>query len=350
MFIDDTPGIGVLEMRAKSRRLMAEHGLDMLIVDYIQLMQGRGRFENRTLELAAISRSLKMLAKELNVPVVILSQLSRAPEARSDHRPHALGPARVRRPRTGRRRRHAALPPRPVSRRASPKTRTSPRSTSPSSATAPPATSGSRSCSEKRDSAISSRADDPGTGTCHEPGRLHRSQARVAGPRFAGRVHRFTVRMIRWTVADVDLDAIAHNFRAVRDSSLRRFTGSRCTGARVQRSRGSLRTREPRTCEPEVGPRHHRGRQGQRVRPRLGPVALALERAGATMLACADIEEAIVLRKAGVRRDSDFRGAERQRRRRHLRTQPHADDLHAVGRRRRCKRRPRGTATASAVI
>jgi replicative DNA helicase len=74
-------------MRAKSRRLMAEHGLDMLMIDYIQLMQGRGRFENRTLELAAISRSLKVLAKELNVPVVILSQLSRAPESRSDHRP-----------------------------------------------------------------------------------------------------------------------------------------------------------------------------------------------------------------------------------------------------------------------
>ena len=87
VFIDDTPGIGVLEMRAKSRRLMSEHGLDLLIVDYIQLMQGRGRFENRTLELAAISRSLKMLAKELSIPVIILSQLSRAPEARSDHRP-----------------------------------------------------------------------------------------------------------------------------------------------------------------------------------------------------------------------------------------------------------------------
>ena len=87
IFIDDTPGIGVLEMRAKARRLMAEHGLDVLVVDYIQLMQGRGRFENRTLELAAISRSLKVLAKELNVPVIILSQLSRAPEARSDHRP-----------------------------------------------------------------------------------------------------------------------------------------------------------------------------------------------------------------------------------------------------------------------
>ncbi len=87
IFIDDTPSIGVLEMRAKCRRLAAEHGLDLVIVDYIQLMQARGRFENRTLELASISRSLKALAKELGVPVIALSQLSRAPEARADHRP-----------------------------------------------------------------------------------------------------------------------------------------------------------------------------------------------------------------------------------------------------------------------
>jgi replicative DNA helicase len=87
IFIDDTPSIGVLEMRAKCRRLKAEHGLHMVVVDYIQLMQGRGRFENRTLELASISRSMKGLAKELNVPIVVLSQLSRAPESRSDHRP-----------------------------------------------------------------------------------------------------------------------------------------------------------------------------------------------------------------------------------------------------------------------
>lgn len=87
IFIDDTPSIGVLEMRAKCRRLAAEHGLHLVIVDYIQLMQGRGRFESRTLEVAAISRSLKGLAKELNVPIVVLSQLSRAPESRSDHRP-----------------------------------------------------------------------------------------------------------------------------------------------------------------------------------------------------------------------------------------------------------------------
>jgi len=87
LYVDDTPGAGVLEMRAKARRLQAEHGLDLLAVDYIQLMTGRGRFENRTLELASISRSLKGLAKELNVPIVVLSQLSRAPEARSDRRP-----------------------------------------------------------------------------------------------------------------------------------------------------------------------------------------------------------------------------------------------------------------------
>jgi replicative DNA helicase len=87
LFIDDTANIGVMEMRAKARRLQAEHGLSLIVVDYIQLMSGRGRFENRTLELAAISRSLKGLAKELNVPIVVLSQLSRAPESRSDHRP-----------------------------------------------------------------------------------------------------------------------------------------------------------------------------------------------------------------------------------------------------------------------
>jgi replicative DNA helicase len=87
MFVDDSAGIGAIEMRAKARRLQAEHGLDILAVDYVQLMTGRGRFENRTLELAAISRALKGLAKELNVPIILLSQLSRAPEARSDRRP-----------------------------------------------------------------------------------------------------------------------------------------------------------------------------------------------------------------------------------------------------------------------
>jgi replicative DNA helicase len=87
LFIDDTANVGVLEMRAKARRLQAEHGLKLIVVDYIQLMTARGRYENRTLELASISRSLKGLAKELNVPIVVLSQLSRAPESRADHRP-----------------------------------------------------------------------------------------------------------------------------------------------------------------------------------------------------------------------------------------------------------------------
>jgi replicative DNA helicase len=87
VFIDDTPGVGVLEMRAKSRRLKAEHGLDLLVIDYLQLMAGRGRIESRQQEVSQISRDLKTLAKELDVPVVALSQLSRAPEQRSEHKP-----------------------------------------------------------------------------------------------------------------------------------------------------------------------------------------------------------------------------------------------------------------------
>jgi replicative DNA helicase len=90
IFIDDTPGISLSEMRAKSRRLKQSAGkLDLIIVDYLQLMSGGGkRFENRTQEVSAISRGLKGLAKELSVPVIALSQLSRAPESRGgDHRP-----------------------------------------------------------------------------------------------------------------------------------------------------------------------------------------------------------------------------------------------------------------------
>ncbi|HKQ08935.1 MAG TPA: replicative DNA helicase [Blastocatellia bacterium] len=87
VYIDDTPGSGVLEMRAKCRRLKAEHRLDLLIIDYMQLMSGRGRIESRQQEVSQISRDLKSLAKELNVPVIALSQLSRATETRSDHRP-----------------------------------------------------------------------------------------------------------------------------------------------------------------------------------------------------------------------------------------------------------------------
>jgi replicative DNA helicase len=80
--IDDTAGVGIMEMRAKSRRLMQEQGLDLVIIDYLQLMRGRGRHENRNQEITEISRSLKELAKELRVPVIAISQLSRAPEQR----------------------------------------------------------------------------------------------------------------------------------------------------------------------------------------------------------------------------------------------------------------------------
>ena len=88
VWIDDTPGITLLEMRSKARRLKADAGIDMIIVDYLQLMQGPSNAENRQQEVSQISRGLKALAKELNVPVIALSQLSRAPEQRTgDHRP-----------------------------------------------------------------------------------------------------------------------------------------------------------------------------------------------------------------------------------------------------------------------
>jgi len=87
IYIDDTPGIGVMDIRAKCRRLKLEKGLGLVMIDYLQLMQGRGKAENRQQEISEISRSLKSLARELNVPVITLSQLSRAPESRSDHRP-----------------------------------------------------------------------------------------------------------------------------------------------------------------------------------------------------------------------------------------------------------------------
>lgn len=86
IYIDDTPGISVTEMRSKARRLKAEHGLDLIIVDYLQLMQGRNA-ESRQQEISEISRSLKALARELKVPLIALSQLSRSVESRQDKRP-----------------------------------------------------------------------------------------------------------------------------------------------------------------------------------------------------------------------------------------------------------------------
>jgi replicative DNA helicase len=89
MFIDDTPNISTMELRTKARRLQAEAGLDLLIVDYLQLMQGTSsnKDSNRVQEVSEISRGLKALARELNVPVVALSQLSRQPEMRESKEP-----------------------------------------------------------------------------------------------------------------------------------------------------------------------------------------------------------------------------------------------------------------------
>ncbi|MBM3213132.1 replicative DNA helicase, partial [Candidatus Poribacteria bacterium] len=87
IFIDDTPGISVLELGAKARRLKVEHEVGLIIIDYLQLMQGRGKSENRQQEISEISRSLKGLAKELNIPFIACSQLSRSPEGRPDKRP-----------------------------------------------------------------------------------------------------------------------------------------------------------------------------------------------------------------------------------------------------------------------
>ena len=87
IFIDDTAGISVMEMRSKCRRLKIENGIDMIIVDYLQLMSGSRGSESRQQEVSEISRSIKALAKEMECPVIALSQLSRAPEQRTDHRP-----------------------------------------------------------------------------------------------------------------------------------------------------------------------------------------------------------------------------------------------------------------------
>ncbi len=88
VFLDDSSSSTPIEMGAKARRLKAEHGLDLIIIDYLQMMRMKGRYDNRQQEITAISRSLKELAKELNVPVIALSQLHRGPETRGkDHRP-----------------------------------------------------------------------------------------------------------------------------------------------------------------------------------------------------------------------------------------------------------------------
>ncbi len=85
--IDDTAGVNIMEMKSKCRRLKAEEGLDLVVIDYLQLMNPEGKADSRTQEISVISRNLKLLARELDCPVLVLSQLSRAPETRTDHRP-----------------------------------------------------------------------------------------------------------------------------------------------------------------------------------------------------------------------------------------------------------------------
>ena len=87
LMIDDTPGISISELRSKCRKYKLEYDLKLIIIDYLQLMSGGGRSESRQQEISEISRSLKALARELNVPVIALSQLSRAVEQRPEHRP-----------------------------------------------------------------------------------------------------------------------------------------------------------------------------------------------------------------------------------------------------------------------
>ena len=97
LFLDDNPRVTVMEIRAKARRMKARHGgLALIVIDYLQLMSGGGGAENRQLEVSEISRNLKILARELEVPIVALSQLSRNLEARGDKRPMLVGPARER--------------------------------------------------------------------------------------------------------------------------------------------------------------------------------------------------------------------------------------------------------------
>ena len=87
IYIDDTAGLSVMEMRSKCRKIKMEHGIDMILIDYLQLMSGSAGSESRQQEVSEISRSIKALAKEMECPIIALSQLSRAPEQRADHRP-----------------------------------------------------------------------------------------------------------------------------------------------------------------------------------------------------------------------------------------------------------------------
>ncbi len=112
LYVDETGGLSISQLTARARRLKRQKGLDLIVVDYIQLLQGSGKRgnDNRVQEVTEITTSLKALAKELNVPIIALSQLSRQVESRDDKRPAIVRPARVRLDRAGRRRRDVRVP------------------------------------------------------------------------------------------------------------------------------------------------------------------------------------------------------------------------------------------------
>ena len=270
--------IGVLEMRAKARRLKAEHGLHLLVVDYIQLMQGRGRFDNRQQELASISRVAQGARQGAAAcPIVALSQLSRAPDARADHRPQ-LSDLRE----SGALEQDADVVhvhlPRGAVRAEGRRPRASPRSSSASSATGP-------------------------TGT-----------VKLA---FIKEHTRFE--NLEWR----------QSYGAGRPSRawIWRRSGAICRASR--RTWLGARARAP---GAPAARRDRRG-QGERLRPRRRARSRSRSRRPArAMLACADIEEGVELREARrPRADPGVRRARRQRSRRRVRARPDADDLDAVG-------------------
>ncbi len=233
------------EMRAKCQRLKREHGLDLVVVDYLQLMAGHGRIENRTQEVSQISRGLKLLAKDLRVPVIALSQLSRAVGA-ADRRAEETAARRI----SGTRARSSRTPTSSsssIARRcttARPSGRTSPTSSSPSSATARPTSSRWSSCTSRR---RSGRTSDS------------RNRRPERGP------VNFSPRR---TAARIDLSAIAGNFRTIRERS-----GQRVLAVVKANAYGHG----------------------------AAAVARALEEGGANFFCVAIAEEGIELRRAGIR-------------------------------------------------
>ena len=311
VFIDDSPAVGILEMRAKARRLKLEHGLDMLVVDYLQLMQGRGRFDNRQQELASISRSLKILAKELNIPIIALSQLSRAPETRGDHRPQ-LSDLResgaleqdadvvmfiFREEMYAGRRREAAGVRRD---RGDHRRQTAQRPDRHRAARVHQAIHALREPRRRRGRGIWGKAKAKGFCLLPFYGALHSDPSHNRHGRSRGDPEE--------PARDCRPAGARNPERAPRNQNQNRG-GTAGTVGTVESgpstAQGNLRAIATLLDRAERGNpgterQDHRRRQSQRLRSRRGGRGPALEAAGASMLACADIEEGVALREAGV--------------------------------------------------